>query len=91
MEIIGYYLLFAFSISLTACYLWFLPLVRLARQQGIANTFTRSPVLSTVVYVLVSALAAPFLVPPMFSEAMAARFCDGLKREVFKQDPEISA
>lgn len=91
MELIGYYLLFAFSISLTACYLWYLPLVRMAKEQQVSNTFTNNPLLSTVVYILVSTLAAPFLVPPMFSEAMALRFTEGLKREIFKKDSETQA
>lgn len=86
MELIGYYLLFAFSISITACYLWFWPLVQQARVNEISNSFTQYPVISTVVYILVSALAAPLLIPPMFSEAMAQRFQIGLQREIFKQD-----
>lgn len=86
MELIGYYLLFAFSIAIAACYLWFWPLVQQARGEGVQNSFTQYPLISTVVYVLVSAIVAPLLLPPMLSEAMAQRFQIGLQREIFKQD-----
>lgn len=84
MELIGYYALFAFSTSITACIFWFWPLVQQARETGIANTFTQYPKTSTVVYVLVSAVVAPLLIPPMFSEQMAQKFSQGLAREILK-------
>jgi hypothetical protein len=86
MELIGYYLLFAFSIAIAACYLWFWPLVQQACAVEIQNTFTQYPKISAVVFVLVSATTAPLLLPPMLSETMAQRFQTGLKREIFKQD-----
>ena len=89
MDLIGYYLLFAFSISISACYLWFSPILQLAKQSGVVNSFTQYPKISTVVYVLVSAVVAPVLLFPMFSEAMALRFQMGLRTEIFKADEEI--
>lgn len=86
MEIIGYYLLFAFSISISACYLWFWPLVREARSAGVDNSFTQYPKISILVYILVSAVVAPLLVLPMFSEEMAQRFVKGLRQEISKTD-----
>jgi hypothetical protein len=86
MDVIGYYLLFAFSTAIAACYFWFWPTVQQARVAGIQNSFTEYPKISTVVYILVSALVAPLLIPPMFSETMAQRFQTGLEREIFKQD-----
>lgn len=84
MELIAYYLLFAFSTSITACIFWFWPLIQQARTTGIDNTFTQYPKTSTVVYVLVSAVVAPMLIPPMFSENMAQKFSAGLAREILK-------
>jgi hypothetical protein len=89
MELIGYYLLFAFSISISACYLWFSPIMRLAKESGVSNSFTQYPKLSTIVYILVSAAVAPVLIFPMFSEAMAIKFQMGLRSEIFKADQEI--
>jgi hypothetical protein len=86
MELIGYYVLFAFSIAITACYLWFWPLVQQACNSGVQNSFTQYPKISAIVYVLVSVTVAPLLLPPMLSETMAQRFQLGLKREIFKQD-----
>jgi hypothetical protein len=86
MELIGYYLLFAFSTSITACIFWFWPLVQQAQASEISNSFTRYPKTSTTVYVLVSALVAPLLIPPMFSEHMAQKFSSGLAREILKPD-----
>jgi hypothetical protein len=89
MELIGYYLLFALSIAISACYFWFWPVLREARLSGVQNSFTEYPKLSTVVYVLVSSLVAPLLIPPMFSEEMARRFETGLRKEILKTDKEI--
>jgi hypothetical protein len=86
MELISYYLLFALSTAIAACYLWFWPMVQQAKAQGIQNSFTEYPKLSTVVYVLISTVVAPLLVPPMLSETIAQRFQVGLHREIFKQD-----
>lgn len=86
MELIGYYLLFAFSISITACIFWFSPLVRLAKQNEIENSFTQYPILSTVVYICISAVVAPLLIFPMLSDSMAEKFQDGLRREILKPD-----
>ena len=84
MELIAYYLLFAFSTSITACIFWFWPTAQQARTAGIDNAFTQYPKTSTVVYVLVSAVVAPMLIPPMFSEHMAQKFSAGLAREILK-------
>ena len=84
MELIGYYALFAFSTSITACIFWFWPLMQQARETGVQNTFTEYPKTSTVIYVLVSSLVAPLLFPPMFSEQMAPTFSSALAREILK-------
>lgn len=89
MELIGYYALFAFSISIAATYLWFWPLIQEAKAKGITNSFTNFSILSTIIYILLSAVVAPFLVLPMFSEAMAERFKHGLQNEILKPDPKI--
>ena len=86
MELIAYYLLFAFSTSITACIFWFWPLIQQARASGISNSFTKHPKTSTVVYIFISAVVAPLLVLPLFSERMAKQFETGLAREILKQD-----
>lgn len=89
MEVIGYYALFAFSISITACYLWFWPLIQEARASKIVNSFTDYPILSTIIYILISVTVAPIFIFPMFSETMATRFKRGLQSEILNPDPKI--
>jgi hypothetical protein len=88
MELIGYYLLFAFSISLTAAFYWFIPLLREAHAQGISNSMTQNPKLSFVVYVLISAVVAPLLIFPMFSSNLEQHFVAGLRKEMLSPDQE---
>lgn len=89
MELIGYYLLFAFSTSITACIFWFWPLLQQAREQKISNTFTQSPKTSVVVYIILSAVVAPVLVFPLLNSRMAEQFQAGLAKEILKPGEEI--
>lgn len=89
MELIGYYLLFAFSISLSACYFWFWPVLQEAKAAGTKNSFTEYPVLSTVIYIVISTIVAPLLIFPMFSSKMALQFESGLRSEILKPDAKI--
>ena len=86
MELIGYYILFAFSVSLTACYFWFWPLLQKAKASKVKNSFTEYPILSTVIYILISTVVAPLLVFPILNSNMAIRFETGLKKEMLKPD-----
>jgi hypothetical protein len=86
MGLIEYYVLFAFSTSITACYLWFWPLLQKAGEQGIKNSFTTSPILSSLIYIIISAVIAPILIMPLLSNSMAEKFERGLSKEILKQD-----
>ncbi len=86
MGIIEYYLLFALSTSIAACYLWFWPLLQKAKSQNITNSFTLNPVLSIVIYIIVSTIIAPILLFPLFSDNMAEKFERGLSKEILKQE-----
>jgi hypothetical protein len=86
MGLIEYYVLFAFSTSITACYLWFWPLLQKARAQDIKNSFTGYPILSVLIYIFISAFIAPVLIMPLLSNSMAEKFERGLSKEILKQD-----
>jgi len=86
MGIVEYYLLFAFSTSITACYIWFYPLLQKARLNNVENGFTNNPKLSIVVYILVSTIFAPFLVLPLLFTKYAEAFERGLSKEILKSD-----
>lgn len=91
MELIGYYILFACSLSLTACYFWFWPILCEAKAAGIQNSFTEYPKLSLVIYFVISTVIAPLMLFPMLNAAMALRFEIGLRTEMLKTDQEISS
>jgi hypothetical protein len=86
MGLIEYYVLFALSTSITACYLWFWPLLQKAKSQNITNSFTENPKLSTVIYVIISTLVAPILILPLVSNTLAEKFELGLSKEILKQE-----
>ena len=86
MGLIEYYVLFAFSTSITACYLWFWPLLRKAKSQDINNSFTDNPILSSLIYIFISAFIAPILLMPLLSNDMAEKFERGLSKEILKQE-----
>jgi hypothetical protein len=86
MDLIGYYLLFAFSTSLTACYVWFWPLLQKAMAQGVKNALTKAPILGVFIYILVTALIAPVIVLPILVPKMGENFARGLERELLKPD-----
>jgi hypothetical protein len=86
MELIGYYVLFAVSISLTSCYFWFWPALQDAKKAEVDNTFTKYHILSTITYVILNSIVAPLLLLPMLSGAMATHFELGLRSEIMKAD-----
>jgi hypothetical protein len=86
MGLIGYYLLFALSASLTSCYVWYWPILQKAKAQNIVNTLTLNPVLGLVVYTGVTALVAPIIVLPLLVPSIGDRFACGLEREMLKPD-----
>jgi len=86
MGLTEYYLLFAFSTSITVCYLWFWPLLQKAKEQNIKNSFTGYPMLSMVIYILLSAFIAPLLIMPILSAEMGEKFERGLSKEILKAD-----
>jgi hypothetical protein len=86
MGVIEYYLLFAFSTSFTACYLWFYPLLQKARSNNVENGFTKNPKLSIFIYIIISTIVAPFLVLPLLFTKYAEAFERGLSKEILKQD-----
>lgn len=79
-------MLFAISTSLTCWYIWYLPLVRKAREAEIKNAFTEYPKLSTVIYITISALIAPLLVLPLLFTEFGNNFERGLSKEILKND-----
>jgi len=86
MDLIGYYLLFALSAAITACYVWFWPMLQQAKAKGISNELTNSPLLAILVFITITTLIAPIVILPLIIPGVDKSFASGLEREVMKQD-----
>lgn len=86
MGLIELYLIFALTTSITCCLLFFLPILGEARNSGIDNEFTRYPVVSTITYIVISTIMAPFLILPILSESKAENFRRGLRESVMSTE-----
>lgn len=86
MDWLIFYTVFALTTSICAWLFYYIPLVAEARQRGVSNTFTNSPVLSSIVYIVISSFIAPSLFIPLFSEQQGKLFREALRGEILKQD-----
>jgi hypothetical protein len=86
MDWIIIYLVFALTTSICAWLFYYLPISREALQKGVKNTFTNSPLLSSIVYIVISTFIAPMLFLPLFSETHGKQFRQALREEILKQD-----
>lgn len=86
MDWLTLYLVFAITTGICCWLFFYVPVVNEARRLGVQNTFTRSPVISNVVYIVISILVAPSLFIPIFSEEKGKLFRQALRSEILKQD-----
>jgi hypothetical protein len=80
------YLVFALTTSICAWLFYYMPVVIEAKRLGVNNSFTNSPVLSSMVYIVISSFIAPSLFIPLFSEHHGKLFRNALREEILKQD-----
>jgi len=86
MDALTLYLVFAVTTGICCWLFFYVPIVHEARRLGIDNTFTRSPVISSITYVCISILVAPSLFIPIFSEEKGQLFRKALRSEILKQE-----
>lgn len=86
MGLIELYLLFALTTAITTCILFFWPVLQEVRLEGIENEFTKYPWMSTIIYIGVSTIMAPFLTLPILFESKAEQFRAGLRKSMVSQD-----
>jgi hypothetical protein len=86
MGLIELYIIFALTTSITCCILFFLPILGEAKEEGIDNEFTQYPIMSTIVYIIISCIMAPFLIMPILFESKAEQFKQGLRNSMFAKD-----
>jgi hypothetical protein len=75
MGVLEYYAIFCLATSLTLIYELFWPVIALARQEGVDNTFTQSPLLSIFIFFVINTILAPLVVwllvfPPLYAAAV---------------------
>jgi len=80
------YLIFALTTSICAWLFYFIPAINEAKQRSINNTFTRSPVLSSIIYIVISSFIAPTIFIALFSSEHSKNFYRALREEILKQD-----
>lgn len=78
------YLAFAISTAIMALVYAFNPILRKAQALGIENPFTDNPLLTRVVYLIISALIAPVLVLPLLIPSMNVRFIAALEKSLLE-------
>jgi hypothetical protein len=81
-EIIIVYFSIALATSIVSWWFMFRPLVREAIQAGVINDITRSPKLSSVVFILLNTLMAPIILPIVFIPSMFESARAGMRRAI---------
>ena len=79
-----YYIIFALTTGLTSCYLFLVPAISKAKQQGIINSFTTNTKLSYLIYTLSSAIFAPLTIIPIIFDTSAIKFMIGIEKVVLE-------
>lgn len=86
MDWLIYYIIFALSTSICAWLFYFMPAIKEAKQRQVENSFTNSPILSSIVYVVISTFIAPTIFLALFSDRHAQLFRKALREEILKQN-----
>ncbi|NDG29563.1 hypothetical protein EB118_05640 [bacterium] len=80
------YIVFALTTSICAWIFYYIPAVHEAKTKNIDNSFTRSPFISSVVYIVISTFIAPTIFIALFSQKQSKLFYNALREEILKQD-----
>lgn len=86
MEALIAYIVFAITTGICSWLFYYRPVLKEARELDINNSFTRSPILSSLVYTTISTLIAPIVFIPLFNPMQGMAFVTALRREMLKQD-----
>ena len=84
MGLIEWYAIFALTTGIMALVTVFNPLLRKAQSLGIENPFTDNPLLTQVVYLVISVITAPVLFLPLVVPSMNVRFTNALEKQVLE-------
>ena len=86
MGLIEYYIIFALTTGISSCFIFLVPAINKAKEQGIINSFTTNTKLSYLIYILSSGIFAPLTIFPIMLQSSGEKFMTGIERVVLEQD-----
>lgn len=86
MGLIEYYIIFALTTGISCWFVFYWPVMREAKALGIENVTTQNPLLSSIVYIVISTIIAPVLIIPFLSNKRSEQFKEGLRKGIFEKD-----
>lgn len=86
MGLIEWYVIFAGATAVTSWYGYLRPAVRKARSLNVENVFTKHYVTCSVVYLVLTMLAAPLVFIPLVSSRRSQAFAKGIEKSVLEAE-----
>lgn len=80
------YFIFALSTAVASWYLFYMPAMLEAKQRGGTSPTLNHPIFSSVTYIIISAILAPFVFPPIIFQGAGERFKQGLLNSMLSED-----
>lgn len=79
------YIIFAITTSICAWIFFYIPAIREAKKLNVVNSFTKNPVTSSLVYLILSVLIAPTIFIAIFDSQQSNLFYEALRKEILKE------
>lgn len=86
MVLIQIYFAFAFATAITAWWGFFKPSLDEARRKGVNNVMIESPILSSLIFIIITTILAPFVISALVSPLHGEYFRIGLQRVLEESD-----
>ena len=86
MGLIELYFIFALSTAIASWYLFYMPAMREAKERGGNSPTLNHPIFSSVTYIVIAAIMAPFTFPPILFTGAGERFKQGLLNSMLSED-----
>lgn len=80
------YLIFAITTGICAWIFLYRPVIREVYRLGVENTFTTSPVISQITFIVLTIIAAPTVFAILFSNERSEDFKRGIRKEMLKSN-----
>lgn len=77
-----FYILIGLTIGFYLATTFMMQLVQEAKEDGVNNTYTRNPVISTIVSILLVAITWPIFLPYFFSQSFRSSIQNGFAKAI---------